>query len=77
VARENTGRRLAAILSAGVVGCSRLMGIDEVGTLGALRAHRAELIDRSPAVRDTSSCQSWICLREKDGPRPVSYVAAG
>jgi class 3 adenylate cyclase len=45
VARENTSRRLAAILSADVVGYSRLMGIDEVGTLGALRAHRAELID--------------------------------
>jgi adenylate cyclase len=45
VARENTVRRLAAILSADVVGYSRLMGIDEAGTLGALRAHRAELID--------------------------------
>ena len=45
MARENTGRRLAAILSADVVGYSRLMGIDEVGTLGALRAHRTELID--------------------------------
>jgi class 3 adenylate cyclase len=45
VARENTVRRLAAILSADVVGYSRLMGIDEAGTLDALRAHRAELID--------------------------------
>jgi class 3 adenylate cyclase len=45
VARENKGRRLAAILSADVVGYSRLMGMDESGTLGALRAHRAELID--------------------------------
>ena len=45
MARENTVRRLAAILSADVVGYSRLMGIDEAGTLGALRAHRAELID--------------------------------
>ena len=43
--RENTVRRLAAILSADVVGYSRLMGIDEAGTLAALRAHRAELID--------------------------------
>jgi class 3 adenylate cyclase len=41
----HTDRRLAAILSADVVGYSRLMGIDEVGTPGALRAHRAELID--------------------------------
>ncbi len=45
MARENIERRLAAILSADVVGYSRLMGIDETGTLGALRAHRAELID--------------------------------
>ena len=45
MARENTARRLAAILSADVVGYSRLMGIDEAGTLAALRAHRAELID--------------------------------
>jgi adenylate cyclase len=45
VQRENTVRRLAAILSADVVGYSRLIGIDEAGTLAALRAHRAELID--------------------------------
>ncbi len=45
MARKNVDRRLAAILSADVVGYSRLMGIDETGTLGVLRAHRAELID--------------------------------
>ena len=38
-------RRLAAILAADVVGYSRLMGADEVGTLAALKAHRRELID--------------------------------
>ncbi len=38
-------RRLAAILAADVVGYSRLMGEDEAGTLSALTAHRAELID--------------------------------
>ncbi len=38
-------RRLAAILAADVVGYSRLMGADEVGTLRALKAHRKELID--------------------------------
>ncbi len=42
---EGTQRRLAAIVSADVVGYSRLMGADEAGTLGALRAHRSELID--------------------------------
>src|SRR6266536_642319 len=38
-------RRLAAIISADVVGYSRLMGRDESGTLAGLKAHRAELID--------------------------------
>ena len=41
----DTQRRLAAIVSVDVVGYSRLMGVDEIGTLAALRAHRAELID--------------------------------
>lgn len=40
-----TQRRLAAIVSGDVVGYSRLMGVDEVSTLAALRLHRAELID--------------------------------
>ena len=38
-------RRLAAILAADVTGYSRLMGIDEEGTLAALKACRRELID--------------------------------
>ena len=38
-------RRLAAILAADVAGYSRLMGADEEGTLGRLKALRAELID--------------------------------
>ena len=42
---QGTQRKLAAIVSADVVGYSRLMGIDEAGTLKALRAHRSELID--------------------------------
>ena len=40
-----TQRRLAAIVAADVVGYSRLMGADEVGTLAALRSLRAELTD--------------------------------
>jgi TolB-like protein/class 3 adenylate cyclase len=43
-----TTRRLAAILAADVVSYSRLMGIDEVGTLRALKAIRRELTD--PAI---------------------------
>jgi adenylate cyclase len=38
-------RRLAAILAADVARYSQLMGIDEVGTLNALKAHRRERID--------------------------------
>src|SRR5207237_491878 len=34
-------RRLAAILAADIAGYSRLMGIDELGTVRSLRAHRA------------------------------------
>jgi TolB-like protein/class 3 adenylate cyclase len=45
VAREGIERRLAAILSADVVGYSRLMGEDETGTLARLKAHRAEFVD--------------------------------
>ncbi len=41
--REN--RRLAAIVAADIVGYSRLIGEDEEGTLQAMRAHRAELIN--------------------------------
>jgi class 3 adenylate cyclase len=43
-----TERRLAAILAADVVGYSRLMGEDEVGTLRALKSLRADRID--PAI---------------------------
>ena len=38
-------RRLTAILAADVVGYSRLLRIDEAGTLAALKAHRKELIE--------------------------------
>jgi adenylate cyclase len=41
-------RRLAAILAADVVGYSRLMGIDDVATLKALKALRREVVD--PAI---------------------------
>ena len=43
LAREQ--RRLAAIVSADVAGYSRLMGRDESGTLAALKAIRAEIVD--------------------------------
>ena len=46
--RKPAQRRLAAILAADVVGYSRLMSVDEMGTLTSLKAHRRELID--PAI---------------------------
>jgi adenylate cyclase len=45
MAEERLQRRLAAILSADVVGYSRLMGIDEAGTLARLKTVRRDLID--------------------------------
>ena len=38
-------RRLSAIMATDVVGYSRLMGIDEVGTLTSFKDHRAQMID--------------------------------
>jgi adenylate cyclase len=38
-------RRLAAVLAADMVGYSRLMELDEAGTLARLKTHRVELID--------------------------------
>ena len=45
MAEERLQRRLAAILSADVVGYSRLMGSDEAGTLARLKAMRRDLFD--------------------------------
>jgi adenylate cyclase len=38
-------RRLTAILAADVAGYSRLMGVDEEGTLAQLKAHRRAVVD--------------------------------
>lgn len=48
MAEARVERRLAAVLAADVVGYSRLMGADEVGTLAALKARRREVVD--PAI---------------------------
>jgi len=42
---EHVERRLAAILAVDVVGYSRLMGADELGTFERIRAHRKELFE--------------------------------
>ena len=41
-------RRLAAVVAADMVGSSRLIEVDEMGTLARLKTHRIELIN--PAV---------------------------
>src|SRR5215510_14132969 len=43
--KDRASRRLAAILAADVVGYSRMMAKDEVGTLSALKRHREGLFD--------------------------------
>src|SRR6516164_2309452 len=48
MAEERINRKLAAILSADVVGYSRLMASDEAGTLAALKRHRQTVFE--PAV---------------------------
>jgi len=45
MAEPRIERRLAAILAADVVGYSRLMGADELGTFERIRAHRKELFE--------------------------------
>src|SRR5689334_11800914 len=45
MAEERLERRLAAILAADIAGYSRLMGVDEEGTLAALKDLRKSLID--------------------------------
>jgi adenylate cyclase len=45
VAREGIERRLTTIMSADVVGYSRLMAADEAGTFAQLKTHRREVIE--------------------------------
>jgi class 3 adenylate cyclase/pimeloyl-ACP methyl ester carboxylesterase len=42
---KSVQRRLAAILAADIVGYSRLMQVDELGTLAMLKAHRKDFVD--------------------------------
>jgi TolB-like protein len=45
MAEERVQRRLAAILAADVVGYSRLMELDEAGTMATLKARRKEVVE--------------------------------
>src|ERR1700735_764878 len=58
----NVQRRLAAVLAADVVGYSRLMEVDEAGTLARLKTVRLELID--PAI---ANCKGRIIKTTGDG----------
>jgi adenylate cyclase len=58
----NVQRRLAAVLAADVVGYSRLMEVDETGTLARLKTVRLELID--PAI---VRCKGRIIKTTGDG----------
>ena len=55
---DQVERRLAAILAADVVGYSRLMGLDEGGTLSAFKAHRRELVDAKIAEHQGTDRQA-------------------
>jgi adenylate cyclase len=46
--KSGSERRLAAVIAADMVGYSRLMEVDEAGTLARFKTHRIELID--PAI---------------------------
>ena len=50
MSEERVERRLAAVLAADVAGYSRLMGIDEEGTLARLKATRKSLVDPTIAA---------------------------
>ena len=50
MAEKRLQRRLAAILSADMVGYSHLMGFSEAGTLARLKALRRDLIDPTIAA---------------------------
>ena len=55
-------RRFAAVLAADVVGYSRMMGVDELGTLTILNEYRLELIE--PLI---AACKGHIVKTTGDG----------
>ena len=63
-------RRLAAILSADIVGYSRLIGLDEEGTLARVNAHRREFLE--PTVAEH---RGRIVKRTGDGAL-IEFISA-
>jgi class 3 adenylate cyclase len=86
LAEERVERRLAAILCADVVGYSRLIGVDEEGTLAALKSHRRELIDplidqhRGRIVKTTGDLKGWLrrwaTVRHRDAAAATQGTAS-
>ena len=64
--RQGEEKRLTTILSADIVGYSRLMGLDETGALAALKKHRKELIEAK-----TSRCRGSIACSYEFRSRSV------
>jgi hypothetical protein len=72
-------RRLAAILAADVAGYSRLMGIDEEGTLAQLKTHRRELVDpkistSQPVWKGSQFLEAFVYLRERRKTLSASWM---
>ncbi len=67
---QSVTRRLTAILVADLVGYSRLMEADEVGTIAQLKTHRKELIDPSIARHRGRGIPRTVIGTAGPGPKP-------
>lgn len=74
---EHVERRLAAILAADLVGYSRLMGADEVGTLRALKTIRRDHVDPTIAAYGGHIVKTTGDGLLVDFPSVVDAVACG
>jgi class 3 adenylate cyclase len=61
-------RRLAAIMVADVVGYSKLIGSDEAGTLGRLKALRTEIIEPQIAKHAGGCSSPWATASLSSSP---------
>jgi hypothetical protein len=75
MAEARVERRLAAILAADVAGYSRLMGVDEEGTLAALKTCRRELIDPKIAEHRGRIVKTNVRSRTHSGYSPSTSGA--
>ena len=66
-------RKLAAVMAVDVVGYSRLVELDEAGTLARVKAHRVELVEPSlptttAAWSSSPAMASWSSSRAPSRP---------